>query len=41
MERQLGFLNEVEDDLNDAKLSLREDSSVISEKSSANQYLLV
>jgi hypothetical protein len=37
MERQLGFLNEVDDDLNDAKLSLKEDSSIISEKSSANQ----
>jgi hypothetical protein len=33
MERQLAFLNEVEDDLNDAKLSLNEDSSLISEKS--------
>jgi len=33
MERQLGFLNDVEDDLNDAKLSLYEDSSIFSEKS--------
>jgi hypothetical protein len=34
MERQLNFLNEVDDDLNYAKLSLNDDSSIISEKSS-------
>ena len=37
MERQLGFLNDIEDDLNDAKLSLYEDSSIFSENT--NFYL--
>ena len=37
MERHLGFLNDIEDDLNDAKLSLYEDSSVFSEKSFVNK----
>jgi hypothetical protein len=33
MEKNFRFLNEVDDDLNDAKLSLNEDVSIISEKS--------
>lgn len=37
MERQLGFLNDIEDDLNDAKLSLYDDSSIFSENT--NFYL--
>ncbi len=37
MERYVGFLNEVDDDLNDAKLSLNEEGSLMSEKSSTNQ----
>lgn len=37
MERQLGFLNDIENDLNDAKLSLYEDSSIFSENT--NFYL--
>ena len=37
MERQLGFLNDVENDLNEAKLSLYEDSSIFSENT--NFYL--
>jgi hypothetical protein len=31
IEGQLGFLNDVENDLNEAKLSLYEDSSIFSE----------
>jgi hypothetical protein len=34
MEKDFRFLNEVEDDLNDAKLSLNEENSLMSEKSS-------
>jgi hypothetical protein len=33
MEKNFRFLNDVDDDLNDAKLSLNEDVSIISEKS--------
>ena len=31
MERQLGFLNNIDDDLNIAKLSLYDDNSIVSE----------
>ena len=31
MEGKLGFLNDIENDLNEAKLSLNEDSSIFSE----------